>query len=109
MCAGADEAEGQESPPDERRDADPELATPASAIWTHLLHGPAYAARDTGDNRKPLFTITIKRDTAGAADDNKQVITKMPVTIYTYDNAENQTKTEKNSLPVKATTRAALC
>lgn len=55
----------------------------------------AYAAGDTGDNRKPLFTITIKRDTAGAADDNKQVITEMPVTIYTYDNAGNQTKTEK--------------
>lgn len=55
----------------------------------------AYAAGDTGDNRRPLFTITIKRDTAGAADDNKQVITKMPVTIYTYDNAGNQTKTEK--------------
>lgn len=55
----------------------------------------AYAAGDTGDNRKPLFTITIKRDTAGAADDNKQVITKMPVTIYTYDYAGNQTKTEK--------------
>lgn len=54
----------------------------------------AYAAGDTGDNRKPLFTITIKRDTAGAADDNKQVITKMPVTIYTYDNAGNQAKTE---------------
>ena len=55
----------------------------------------AYAAGDTGVNRKPLFTITIKRDTAGAADDNKQVITEMPVTIYTYDNAGNQTKTEK--------------
>lgn len=55
----------------------------------------AYAAGDTGDNRKPLFTITIKRDTAGAADDNKQVITEMPVTIYTYDSAGNQTKTEK--------------
>lgn len=55
----------------------------------------AYAAGDTGENRKPLFTITIKRDTAGAADDNKQVITKMPVTIYTYDNAGQQTKTEK--------------
>lgn len=54
----------------------------------------AYAAGDTGDNRKPLFTITIKRDTAGAADDNKQVITKMPVTIYTYDNTGNQAKTE---------------
>lgn len=55
----------------------------------------AYAAGDTGDNRKPLFTITIKRDTAGAADDNKQVITKMPVTIYTYNDAGQQTKTEK--------------
>ena len=44
---------------------------------------------------KPLFTITIKRDTAGAADDNKQVITEMPVTIYTYDDAGNQTKTEE--------------
>ena len=55
----------------------------------------AYAAGDTGVNRKPLFTITIRRDTAGAADDNKQVITKMPVTIYTYDNAGQQTETEK--------------
>lgn len=55
----------------------------------------AYAAGDTGENRKPLFTITIKRDTAGAADDNKQVITKMPVTIYTYNDAGQQTETEK--------------
>lgn len=55
----------------------------------------AYAAGDTGVNRKPLFTITIKRDTAGAADDNKQVITKMPVTIYTYNDAGQQTETEK--------------
>lgn len=55
----------------------------------------AYAAGDTGDNRKPLFTITIKRDTAGAADDNKQVITEMPVVIYQYDAAGQQTKTEK--------------
>ena len=55
----------------------------------------AYAAGDTGGNRKPLFTITIKRDTAGAADDNKQVITEMPVTIYTYDNAGQRTETEK--------------
>ena len=54
----------------------------------------AYDAKDTGKT-KPLFTITIKRDTAGAADDNKQVITKMPVTIYTYDNTGNQTETEK--------------
>lgn len=54
----------------------------------------AYDAKDTGKT-KPLFTITIKRDTAGAADDNKQVITKMPVTIYTYDNAGQQTETKK--------------
>lgn len=54
----------------------------------------AYDAKDTGKT-KPLFTITIKRDTAGAADDNKQVITKMPVTIYKYNDAGNQTKTEK--------------
>lgn len=55
----------------------------------------AYADGDTGVNRKPLFTITIKRDTAGAADDNKQVITKMPVTIYTYNDAGQRTETEK--------------
>lgn len=55
----------------------------------------AYAAGDTGENRKPLFTITIKRDAAGTADDNKQVITKMPVTIYTYNDAGQQTETEK--------------
>lgn len=54
----------------------------------------AYDAKDTGKT-KPLFTITIRRDTAGAADDNKQVITKMPVTIYTYDNAGQRTETEK--------------
>lgn len=54
----------------------------------------AYDAKDTGKT-KPLFTITIKRDTAGAADDNKQVITKMPVTIYTYDNAGQRTETVK--------------
>lgn len=58
----------------------------------------AYAAGDTGDNRKPLFTIAIKRDTAGAADDNKQVITKMPVTIYTYNDAGQQTGTEEKKL-----------
>lgn len=57
----------------------------------------AYDAKDTGKT-KPLFTITIKRDTAGTADDNKQVITKMSVTIYTYDNAGNQTKTEEKKL-----------
>lgn len=54
----------------------------------------AYDAKDTGKT-KPLFTIAIKRDTAGAADDNKQVITKMPVTIYTYNDAGQQTETEK--------------
>lgn len=54
----------------------------------------AYDAKDTG-KKKPLFTITIKRDTAGAADDNKQVITKMPVTIYTYNDAGQRTETEK--------------
>lgn len=58
----------------------------------------AYAAGDTGDNRKPLFTITIKRDTAGAADDNKQVITKMPVVIYQYDDEGQQTGTEEKKL-----------
>ena len=58
----------------------------------------AYAAGDTGDNRKPLFTITIKRDTAGAADDNKQVITEMPVVIYQYDAAGQQTGTEQKEL-----------
>lgn len=58
----------------------------------------AYAAGDTGDNRKPLFTITIKRDTAGAADDNKQVITEMPVVIYQYDAASQQTGTEEKKL-----------
>lgn len=54
----------------------------------------AYDAKDTGKT-KPLFTIAIKRDTAGAADDNKQVIIKMPVTIYTYNDAGQQTETEK--------------
>ena len=58
----------------------------------------AYAAGDTGDNRKPLFTITIKRDTAGAADDNKQVITEMPVVIYQYNDEGQQTGTEKKKL-----------
>ena len=54
----------------------------------------AYDKNDKNQNN-PLFTITIKRDTAGAADDNKQVITKMPVTIYTYDNAGKRTETKK--------------
>ena len=58
----------------------------------------AYAAGDTGVNRKPLFTITIKRDTAGAADDNKQVITEMPVVIYQYNDEGQQTGTEEKKL-----------
>ena len=57
----------------------------------------AYAAKDTG-KMKPLFTITIKRDTAGAADDNKQVITKMPVVIYQYNDEGQQTGTEVKKL-----------
>lgn len=57
----------------------------------------AYDAKDTGKT-KPLFTITIKRDTAGAADDNKQVITKMPVVIYQYDAAGQQTGTKEKKL-----------
>lgn len=57
----------------------------------------AYDAKDTGKT-KPLFTITIKRDTAGAADDNKQVITEMPVVIYQYDDEGQQTGTEKKKL-----------
>ena len=57
----------------------------------------AYDAKDTGKT-KPLFTITIRRDTAGAADDNKQVITEMPVVIYQYDAAGQQTGTEEKKL-----------
>ncbi len=57
----------------------------------------AYDAKDTGKT-KPLFTITIERDTAGAADDNKQVITEMPVVIYQYDAAGQQTGTEEKEL-----------
>lgn len=57
----------------------------------------AYAAKDTGKT-KPLFTITIKRDTAGAADDNKQVITEMPVVIYQYNDEGQQTGTEEKKL-----------
>lgn len=57
----------------------------------------AYDAKDTGKT-KPLFTIAIKRDTAGAADDNKQVITEMPVVIYQYDAAGQQTGTEEKEL-----------
>lgn len=57
----------------------------------------AYDAKDTGKT-KPLFAITIKRDTAGAADDNKQVITKMPVVIYQYNDKGQQTGTEEKKL-----------
>lgn len=57
----------------------------------------AYDAKDT-DKTKPLFTITIKRDTAGAADDNKQVITEMPVVIYQYNDEGQQTGTEEKKL-----------
>ena len=57
----------------------------------------AYDAKDTGKT-KPLFTITIKRDTAGAADDNKQVITEMPVVIYQYNDEGQQTGTEEKKL-----------
>ncbi|WP_455193400.1 prepilin-type N-terminal cleavage/methylation domain-containing protein [Gemmiger sp.] len=57
-------------------------------------------AYDKNDKKqeKPLFTITIKRDTAGAADDNKQVITEMPVVIYQYNDAGQQTGTEEKKL-----------
>ena len=59
----------------------------------------SYTATAYDKNKdKPLFTITIKRDTAGAADDNKQVITEMPVVIYQYDAAGQQTGTEKKKL-----------
>lgn len=57
----------------------------------------AYDAKDTGKT-KPLFAITIKRDTAGAADDNKQVITEMPVVIYQYNDKGQQTGTEEKKL-----------
>lgn len=57
----------------------------------------AYDAKDTGKT-KPLFTITIKRDTAGAADDNKQVITEMTVVIYQYNDEGQQTGTEEKKL-----------
>ena len=57
----------------------------------------AYDAKDTGKT-KPLFTITIRRDTAGAADDNKQVITEMPVVIYQYNDEGQQTGTEEKKL-----------
>lgn len=59
----------------------------------------SYTATAYDKNKdKPLFTITIKRDTAGAADDNKQVITEMPVVIYQYDAAGQQTGTEEKKL-----------
>ena len=44
---------------------------------------------------KQLFTITIQRDVNGTADDDKQVITKMPVTIYHYSNTGEKTSETK--------------
>lgn len=59
----------------------------------------SYTATAYDKNKdKPLFTITIKRDTAGAADDNKQVITEMPVVIYQYNDEGQQTGTEEKKL-----------
>ena len=59
----------------------------------------SYTATAYDKNKdNPLFTITIKRDTAGAADDNKQVITEMPVVIYQYDAAGRKTGTEEKKL-----------
>lgn len=59
----------------------------------------SYTATAYDKNKdNPLFTITIKRDTAGAADDNKQVIIEMPVVIYQYDAAGQQTGTEEKKL-----------
>ena len=59
----------------------------------------SYTATAYDKNKdNPLFTITIKRDTAGAADDNKQVITEMPVVIYQYNDEGQQTGTEEKKL-----------
>lgn len=44
---------------------------------------------------KQLFTITIQRDVNGTAGDDKQVITKMPVTIYHYSNTGEKTSETK--------------
>lgn len=44
---------------------------------------------------KQLFTITIHRDVNGTAGDDKQVITKMPVTIYHYSNTGEKTSETK--------------
>lgn len=64
----------------------------------------SYTATAYDKNKdKPLFTITIKRDTAGAADDNKQVITEMPVVIYQYDarGPADRHRGEETLLPAK--------
>lgn len=44
---------------------------------------------------KQLFTITIQRDVNGTAGNDKQVITKMPVTIYHYSNTGEKTSETK--------------
>lgn len=44
---------------------------------------------------KQLFTITIQRDVNGTAGDDKQVIIKMPVTIYHYSNTGEKTSETK--------------
>ena len=54
----------------------------------------AYAANDAA-KQKPLFAITIQRDAGGTAGDDKQVITKMPVTIYHYNDTGAQTSETK--------------
>lgn len=64
----------------------------------------SYTATAYDKNKdNPLFTITIKRDTAGAADDNKQVITEMPVVIYQYDarGPADRHRGEETLLPAK--------
>lgn len=47
------------------------------------------------EKEKQLFTITIHRDVNGTAGDDKQVITKMPVTIYHYSNTGEKTSETK--------------
>ena len=44
---------------------------------------------------KQLFTITIQRDVNGTAGDDKQLITKLPVTIYHYSNTGEKTSETK--------------
>ena len=54
----------------------------------------AYDKDDTKQEH-PLFAITIQRDAGGTAGDDKQVITKMPVTIYHYNDTGAQTSETK--------------